>query len=56
MSGAIPPLSRYAFMVWCSVKAQGQPVIQRLVYFSCSKINNTFLLTLPHSFHNILMH
>jgi hypothetical protein len=26
MSGVIPPLSQYAFMVWCSVKekAQGQ--------------------------------
>jgi len=24
MCGAIPPLSQYAFMAWCSVKAQGQ--------------------------------
>jgi hypothetical protein len=24
MSGAIPTLSQYAFMAWCSVKAQGQ--------------------------------
>jgi len=24
MSGAIPPLAHYAFMVWCLVKAQGQ--------------------------------
>jgi hypothetical protein len=24
MSEAIPPLSQYAFMAWCSVKAQGQ--------------------------------
>jgi hypothetical protein len=24
MSGAIHPLPHYAFMVWCSVKAQGQ--------------------------------
>jgi hypothetical protein len=24
MSGAIPPLPHYAFMAWCSVKAQGQ--------------------------------
>jgi hypothetical protein len=24
MSGAIPPLPQYAFMAWCSVKAQGQ--------------------------------
>jgi hypothetical protein len=24
MSGAIPPLLQYAFMAWCSVKAQGK--------------------------------
>jgi len=24
MSGAIPLLPQYAFMAWCSVKAQGQ--------------------------------
>jgi hypothetical protein len=24
MSGALPPLLHYAFMAWCSVKAQGQ--------------------------------
>jgi hypothetical protein len=24
MSGAIPPLPKYAFMAWCLVKAQGQ--------------------------------
>jgi hypothetical protein len=24
MSGALPPLPQYAFMAWCSVKAQGQ--------------------------------
>jgi hypothetical protein len=24
MRGAIPPLSQYAFTVWCSVEAQGQ--------------------------------
>jgi len=24
MSGAMPPLPQYAFMAWCSVKAQGQ--------------------------------
>jgi hypothetical protein len=24
MSGAIPPLPKYALMAWCSVKAQGQ--------------------------------
>jgi len=24
MRGAIPPLSQYTFITWCSVKAQGQ--------------------------------
>jgi hypothetical protein len=24
MSGAMPPFPQYAFMAWCSVKAQGQ--------------------------------
>jgi hypothetical protein len=24
MSGAIPPLPQYAFMAWCSVKAQAE--------------------------------
>jgi hypothetical protein len=24
MRGAVPPLHQYAFMAWCSVKAQGQ--------------------------------
>jgi len=24
MSGAVGPLPQYAFMAWCSVKAQGQ--------------------------------
>jgi len=24
MSGSMPPLLQYAFMAWCSVKAQGQ--------------------------------
>jgi hypothetical protein len=24
MRGGIPPLPQYAFMVWCSVEAQGQ--------------------------------
>jgi hypothetical protein len=26
MSGAVPPLLQYAFMAWCSSKAQGQPL------------------------------
>jgi hypothetical protein len=32
MRGAIPPLPQYAFMAWCSVKAQGQ-----LFTFTCIK-------------------
>jgi len=24
MRGAMPPLPKYAFMAWCSVKAEGQ--------------------------------
>jgi hypothetical protein len=31
MSGAIHPLPQYAFMAWCSVKAQGQ------LYLYCSQ-------------------
>jgi hypothetical protein len=29
MSGAVPLLPQYAFMVWCSVKAQGQLYLYR---------------------------
>jgi len=31
MSGAVPPLPQYAFMAWCSVKAQGQ------LYLKCTQ-------------------
>jgi hypothetical protein len=31
MSGAIPPLPQYAFLAWCSVKAQGQLYLLPLV-------------------------
>jgi hypothetical protein len=31
MSGTIPPLSQYAFMAWCSVKAQGHLYIYRTI-------------------------
>jgi hypothetical protein len=31
MSGAIPPLPHYAFMVWCSVKAQGKLIFTLVV-------------------------
>jgi hypothetical protein len=33
MSGAIPPLPKYAFMAWCSIKAQGH------LYFYCPIIH-----------------
>jgi hypothetical protein len=36
MCGVIPPLPQYAFMVWCSVTAQGQ---LHLFTFKCSCIN-----------------
>jgi hypothetical protein len=32
MSGSIPPLSQYALMVWCSVKAQGHLYLYTRVY------------------------
>jgi len=31
MRGAIPPLPQYAFMVWCSVKAQGQLYLHLMI-------------------------
>jgi hypothetical protein len=34
MSGAIPPLLQYAFMEWCSVKAQGQLYLYHLTQHS----------------------
>jgi hypothetical protein len=42
MNGAIPPLHQYAFMVWCSVKAQGLhllplPLLSRVLMF-CTNI------------------
>jgi len=33
MHGDIPPLWQYTFMMWCSVKAQGQQ-LQYYLYFS----------------------
>jgi hypothetical protein len=32
MSGAIPPIHQYAFMAWCSVKAQGQIYLYIYLY------------------------
>jgi hypothetical protein len=34
MSGVIPPLPQYAFMAWCSVKAQGQLYLYIYLYLS----------------------
>jgi hypothetical protein len=38
MSGAILPLPQYAFMAWCSVKAQGQLYL----YLSDMRISSGF--------------
>jgi hypothetical protein len=35
MSGAIPPLPQYAFMAWCSVKAQGQLYLYFILTTRC---------------------
>jgi len=32
MGGAITPLSQYAFMAWCSVKAQGELYLYLYLY------------------------
>jgi hypothetical protein len=40
MSGAIPPLPQYAFMAWCSVKAQGQLY---LYFYSTASVFSFFL-------------
>jgi len=37
MSGAIPPLPQHAYMVWCSVKAQGQFYCSFLFIFTPSR-------------------
>jgi hypothetical protein len=39
MRGATPPLLQYAFMAWCSVKAQGQLYLT-LVFRSYLTIQN----------------
>jgi hypothetical protein len=33
MSGAIPPLHQYVFIVWCVFKAQGQPYLFFTIIF-----------------------
>jgi hypothetical protein len=40
MSGAIPPLSQYALMAWCSVKAQGKLYLFTSTFTVIFSINN----------------
>jgi hypothetical protein len=40
MSGAVPPLAQYAFMAWCSAKAQGQLYLYLLVERGTTGANN----------------
>jgi len=44
MSGAISPFSQYAFMAWCSVKAQGQ------LYLKCLSLS----ALVPHGINQTL--
>jgi len=39
MSGAIPPLAQYAFMAWCSVKAEEQLYLYLYLYPSNIHLN-----------------
>jgi hypothetical protein len=39
MSGVIPPLPQYAFMAWCSVKAQGQ--LYLYLYMNVNTVKST---------------
>jgi len=43
MSGAIPPLPQYAFMAWCSVKAQQQ------LYLYPSPLRNSVAPFIPEN-------
>jgi hypothetical protein len=50
MSGAIPPLSQYAFMAWCLVKTQGQfSFTLRLQEQTASLSSDYPLFLIPHS-------
>jgi hypothetical protein len=44
MSGALPPLSQYAFMAWCSVKAQGQFLSLPVLEVHITRAMNLILL------------
>jgi hypothetical protein len=54
MCGAIPPLPRYAFMAWCSVKAQGQLYLYPInIYVSAtSKDKEPYVLIPIMNFRN----
>jgi hypothetical protein len=63
MRGAIPPLLQYAFVVWCSFKAQGQPYLftqgRSTVILRNNKVNlcsarNPFFLSLPPSLSRVI--
>jgi hypothetical protein len=41
MRGAIPPLPKYAFMAWCSVKAEGKLLLYLYVIIAVIKSKNT---------------
>jgi hypothetical protein len=43
MNGAIPPLPQYAFMAWCSVKAQGQLYLTLPLTYLQLTVNIRFL-------------
>jgi hypothetical protein len=38
MREAIPPLLQYAFMAWCSVKAQGQIYLYLYLFVVCDDV------------------
>jgi hypothetical protein len=55
MNGAIPPLPQYAFMTWCSAKAQGQlylyllPLHEKIKYSGLN--SSVFFFKFHHECH-----
>jgi hypothetical protein len=55
MRGAVPPLSQYAFMAWCLVKAQGQLYLYFLpktqagepIIFGCPRLLIQYIRNCP---------
>jgi hypothetical protein len=35
MNGAVPPLTHYTFMAWCSVKRKAQGYLYHLPFITC---------------------